>query len=236
MTTAAEHPTTALIRRERERLNPSPVEPDKVPAWLRRLLLAAKRDGKFRDGRYSTDGRSLLHDAAGDCGFGWNLDHWGTTKKDGNTYFVSEPYSYQREAVEAFAAMLGLKWWEDSNSWWFPGRTVRLWFAPADGIFDTPRMPRRTARAPFVRGVREWRRMRRERVCPLCGLYVPEGAGLYCCGLGAVVHQGECARTTMALAKDSRRSRGGRFRTRAVWRRLVDAAHLGGEAAKSTES
>ena len=35
----------------------------------------------------------------------------------------------------------------------------------------------------------------------------------------------------MALAKDYRRSRGGRFRTRASWWRLVDAAHRAGEVA-----
>jgi hypothetical protein len=104
----------------------------------------------------------------------------------------------------------------------------------------------KTEPAVFPRGVREWRRLLATETCPVCGEHVPERhrtfhAGhvlepgrIYHAGLEAYLHPGECEETAYALARDyrkSRKGRKGRWRTLTAWRRLIDAAYLGGEVA-----
>lgn len=62
------------------------------------------------------------------------LDHYGSTKlADGRTAFVSEPYHVTAGDLAectAIADHIGCTFWVSANSWWCPGSTIRLCFAP----------------------------------------------------------------------------------------------------------
>jgi len=91
-------------------LKPTPVRIGHVPRWF-------KKSGAF--GPY------------GEISSSW-LDHYGSTKlSDGRVAFVSEPYSVGADQIlecEDIAKWLGLDFWVDPNSWWYPGYTIRLIF------------------------------------------------------------------------------------------------------------
>ena len=67
------------------------------------------------------------------CGL---LDHWGTSIGgpykccyDAGECFVIEPYGFGSEyakMMDAIAGALNLEWHVSSNTWWCPGRTVRI--------------------------------------------------------------------------------------------------------------
>jgi hypothetical protein len=105
-----------LIDQARAVLTPTKVKLSHVPRWF-------KKSGLFGPGR-STNKR-------------W-LDHWGSTKVNGEEAFVSEPYDIGSEALlecEEIAKRLGLVFYIDANSWHYPGRTLRLVFRrPVEGF------------------------------------------------------------------------------------------------------
>ena len=63
-------------------------------------------------------------------GYDW-LDHWGVTNYYGERCFVSEPYNLRSNSLaeaEQFAQEIDCELVVLSNSWWFPGATIRLLF------------------------------------------------------------------------------------------------------------
>lgn len=118
----------AQIRRSREEMKPSPVDLHHVPNWFRLALLKAYG---CRDGW--TNGQHVLQHAIGRAEW---LDHWGSTKDGEQLCFVSEPYHVDATAlahVEDVARRAGCECWLHPNSWWYPGRTIRIAFAPKRG-------------------------------------------------------------------------------------------------------
>ncbi len=124
-----------LIADARRLLKPGEVRLHKMPTWLNRRLVAYRK----------TQGLDRLplsmllgHTVPSICGphsGGW-VDHWGMS--DGGPFaccgeapnLVSEPYGFGTETAKALdrfcEALGGLKWHVSSNSWWFPGSTVRI--------------------------------------------------------------------------------------------------------------
>lgn len=109
-----------------------------VPNWLR--LRCLKRFGT-NGGR--TDGWSVLENAiakveagAAGCYISNWLDHWGSTKIDGEVCFVSEPYSNwppEREDFEIphrLALAVNARLLAIPESAWYPRSTIRLLFKP----------------------------------------------------------------------------------------------------------
>ena len=116
------------IATARELLKPSPVELHKVPNWFRRELL--KEFGY----EFSRRGACVVEHAVacvrGDDLVGW-LDHWGSTVFRGTSAFVSEPYCLTHKSLGAIATIAercGCRYQVESNSWWFPGSTIRVLF------------------------------------------------------------------------------------------------------------
>lgn len=119
--------TETLIATARWLLRPAPVRLHHVPNWLRRRIL---RTLGCRDGL--TKGPNVLMHAVSrttkPSASSW-LDHWGSSRQNDVTVFVTEPYSVTEgclQAVGAFCRVLHLEWYVSSNTWWFPGRTVRI--------------------------------------------------------------------------------------------------------------
>lgn len=119
-----------FIEEARELLRPSPVCQGHVPNWFRVALMKAF-PGKMR--WQSTVGENVLWAVAGN-GAEW-LDHWGSTKFADKVMFVSEPYHFTEvdaNHVAAIAKAIGCDWYVDSNSWWYPGHTIRIAFCQRD--------------------------------------------------------------------------------------------------------
>ncbi len=117
-----------LIDQARALLKPTPVELHKVPSWLRRKLLATFgwENRHLRGGVDVLERAVKLH-----CDNRKWLAHYGGTFIDGHEAFVSEPFGLTPEglkSIQQFAAQLGLRWHVDGNSWWHPGRTIRITF------------------------------------------------------------------------------------------------------------
>ena len=130
------------IEEARRILKPRKVRAGHVPNWLRRKML--KRFGC--ESGY-TDAWSVLQQTLGRLYGGrprW-LDHYGSSKQGDVNVFVAEPYSLTAadlRDVAAFATELGLSVAVGSNSWHYPGATVRIEFRPAEVdpaplVFDT---------------------------------------------------------------------------------------------------
>ena len=59
------------------------------------------------------------------------LDHWGKATWRCQSVFVAEPYHLTAADVleiDTIARTIGCEWEIDSNSWHFPGETIRLVF------------------------------------------------------------------------------------------------------------
>lgn len=116
--------TKQQIDAARLTLNPRPVKLHHIPQWFVRRLRVYR-------GRHATTSSGLLRamlQSVGDANH-W-LDHWGSsTSRDGRPAFVAEPYGFGPEvagALDKLAAETGLEWSVESNSWWYPGHTVRI--------------------------------------------------------------------------------------------------------------
>lgn len=123
------------IESARAVLNPSPVDAHHVPDWLRRRAMK-----RFGCNRGDTTGWGVLFhavrqvDPTGKATCAW-LDHWGVTPWHGKTALAAEPYSLSADdvaSIDRFARELGIEWRLSSNSWWFPGRTIRVLFFEAE--------------------------------------------------------------------------------------------------------
>ncbi len=113
-----------LIADARRLLRPSPVRIHHIPNWFRLALLKA-----YGCDRGDTSAHSVLRHAEHASGQWWHwLDHWGSTTYHGRPCFVSEPYHLSEADVAAIAELCrrcNLDFHLSSNSWWFPGSTVR---------------------------------------------------------------------------------------------------------------
>lgn len=61
------------------------------------------------------------------------LDHWGSINTEYGTYFVSEPYGFTPSwapSINRLCEFLGARWQVESNSWHYPGHTVRILIYP----------------------------------------------------------------------------------------------------------
>lgn len=124
------------IEAARELLKPSPVRHHHVPDWLRRRCL--KRFGTGGNG--DTSGWHVIHHAVEQVVDGrsrhW-LDHFGSTTIGDRRAFAIEPYNLTRPCLADVFRLgdeLGLDVEIDANSWWYPGRTIRvLFFEPTEG-------------------------------------------------------------------------------------------------------
>jgi hypothetical protein len=111
-----------LIHEARELLKPSPVRLHCAPTWFGGELV------RVFGGRWKiTSRRAAVHHLAWHASW---IDHWGSTSlDDGSCVFVSEPYAIgpsELVAVEMLARAIGARWWLSSNSWHFPGSTLRI--------------------------------------------------------------------------------------------------------------
>lgn len=122
MTTTEASKQEQTIEKARLILKPSPVRLHHMPRW-------------FIAGVRRSHGRLLYNSAITTLENGpycrtthW-LDHWGSTDYHGKQCFVSEPYNLSAEAIKAisdFCRDAGFCWEILSNSWWYPGSTLRL--------------------------------------------------------------------------------------------------------------
>ncbi len=115
-----------FIAAARNLLEPSPVRLHHVPNWFRLRLLRA-----YGCDRGDTSGFAMLCFATTGCACSlptW-IDHWGSCDHRGKTAFVTEPYSLapaDLQQIDAIAKRCGIAWHITSNSWWFPGSTIRV--------------------------------------------------------------------------------------------------------------
>ena len=124
-----------LIRKARELFEPSKVDIQRVPPWLRKRLIAALKAKSYTNVCATRHSGGLLESAANATDDSMWLDHWGVTTMSSVQYFVSEPYEYgfHLRAIQQFVDMLTLEYRVLANSWHFPGRTIRILFRPKNG-------------------------------------------------------------------------------------------------------
>jgi hypothetical protein len=141
MMTAETH--AAQIKAARKILGATEVKRGKIPGWLVKRSRAYLRQQGARSqysGSYVFDdavryvGKQVGIDPTG------LLDHEGTLEagpydccKDAGTCFVSEPYGFgfnlqSAQLCEAIAQALDIQWHFGPDSWWFPGKTMRITF------------------------------------------------------------------------------------------------------------
>ncbi|MDZ4687062.1 MAG: hypothetical protein SH850_18450 [Planctomycetaceae bacterium] len=121
----------------RKALSPASLNRGRVPSWVKvRIKLAISR-GELNDCDHPLLAASTALDhLCRQIGSDW-LDHYGSYKDvDGHDFLVSEPYSEKISPLmltqlTSIAKILGVKYCFDSNSEWYPGRTVRIWILPA---------------------------------------------------------------------------------------------------------
>lgn len=120
--------TQREIDTAREILKPTPVRLHHVPRWLAKRLRVYQRTWGGR--KSPTSGHGLLDEARRKLAIpGHWLDHAGSTKIGGVEVFVSEPYGFTPDmarGLDQLSKDTGLEWWVESNSWWYPGHTVRI--------------------------------------------------------------------------------------------------------------
>jgi hypothetical protein len=198
----------------------SPVRLHHVPRWLARAWCCAVREGRAGgDGARWCRGWAVADAIRAHLdaqrGHSWGLDHWGSTRIDGLTAFVNEPYQSLdtvRVQMEHLADLVGGVAFATSLSHWGHG-TVRGLLLPPP---ELPKLAR-----PYRIG---WRHLLEKRICPWCLALVPEAQGVYFHKLRAVCHQEECSQRVACLGKDCSRSRGGKLRTSASWKRAIEDA------------
>jgi len=110
----------------REILQPNPVIRGEEPAWLQKIL-----SDEYAEFPLSSVLRGMADEHI-HC-----IDHWGISAGDHHTdpedCFVSEPYGIllgELKAVEKFCKKHNLTWYVSSNSWHYPGKTIRLVIYP----------------------------------------------------------------------------------------------------------
>jgi len=118
-----------LIDDARRLLKPGEVKLHKLPSWLAKRLRAYRKTHAL----VSVPSSMLLETLS--SADRW-LDHWGTSNVGPFSCchkalnFVSEPYDFgakTAQAIDQFCDALGaLEWHVSSNTWWYPGRTVRV--------------------------------------------------------------------------------------------------------------
>ena len=113
-------------------LRPSEVKLHRVPGWLRLRLLKA-----FGCRDHDTSGCGVLQHAMKHlAGNGWLdgwMDHWGSSTIGDRRVFVAEPYTLtlaEHGAIERLCAAIDCECWLSSNSWWYPGHTLRIVITP----------------------------------------------------------------------------------------------------------
>lgn len=133
----AHQPTNSIeehIKALRTLLKPEPVRQGRIPQWLQRRVRNVQQRSHRYIGEHLVD---WLQKEFPRCGH-W-IDHWGTITRDYGEHggkrqlFVSEPYDFCHEDFDAalnFARACDLRVWVEANSWWYPGWTVRIVFAP----------------------------------------------------------------------------------------------------------
>ncbi len=107
----------------RRLLQPSEVNLRHIPNWFRKRLM--KVYGCEHGLRAGLD---VLGHARRVNDWTW-LDHRGSTTWRGQTAFVSEPYNLTAGELQQIADMCercGLHYHVSANSWWNPGRTIRI--------------------------------------------------------------------------------------------------------------
>ena len=112
---------TDRIEAARKLLRPRPVKLNKYPRWLLRRVRALGECHRPLPIEFIARGQIQTMAV-------W-LDHCGTSDDDSRESFVSEPYrfaSLDARELDSFCEALGLTWYLSSNSWWYPGRTVRI--------------------------------------------------------------------------------------------------------------
>jgi len=131
------------ILEARALLRPTPVNLHHIPRWfLQALRPFRKRFGGRLESPFQ--GFENMRNAlgGGQLGNAW-LDHFGSTKLvrrhagreriTDETVFVSEPYGLTPGGTLALAELTrltGIRWSVESNSWWYPGHTIRIVFEP----------------------------------------------------------------------------------------------------------
>jgi hypothetical protein len=131
------------INAARKLLEPQPVDTGAFPSWLSERCrdYLKRHDLHYRGLTGISAFDAVVRAVAEDDqinGHGCWLDHYGVSlggpwaccHKAGEC-FVSEPYGFSFRAAqicEAVANALDLQWHVSSNTWHFPGRTVRITF------------------------------------------------------------------------------------------------------------
>jgi hypothetical protein len=118
------------IHERRKKFQPSEVRLHHVPNWMRLMLL--RKCGTRTPGW--TKGSDLIWHLDHLCGGDHRriLDHWGSTITScGRRDFVTEPYMDAELAclvARRVARAIHCEFYVSDNSWWFPGRTIRIGF------------------------------------------------------------------------------------------------------------
>src|SRR5690606_8005492 len=115
----------------RKLLQPSKIRPGHVPNWFRLACLRGFR-GQIR--RDDMDGGGVVQKLQ-DLVPHLNLDHDGSLQMDGRTVYVAEPYCVSAAEIVAgkqLADTIGCQFIVSSNSWHYPGQTIRLIWSPTD--------------------------------------------------------------------------------------------------------
>ena len=130
---------TRVIAQARVLHEPEKVTQGKIPRWLSKRITAYwKKKGQKRPSTFSL--RETVIDIARNIGIEMQglgiLDHWGSTIggryqccDDANECFVSEPYGFcmdYAKILDAIGSTLDVVWHISSNSWHFPGKTIRI--------------------------------------------------------------------------------------------------------------
>jgi len=120
--------TETIIKQLRRVRQPVEVKLHHCPAWFKLKVAAWMRTNKHYREHYHKSISALLNDFADVVD--WHIDHWGTSH--GGSVFVNEPYNQEGglEKNREVAAMLGLRFTESDNSYWYPGSTKRYEFTP----------------------------------------------------------------------------------------------------------
>lgn len=135
-------PDTAARKQEqriaeaRTVLQPSRVRLHHVPDWFRRRLLKAF-EGRQRWGHRATDGWSVLQNAINQLPSDRWADHCGSTTIHKRPAFVAEPYGVSESDLASIAELArrsGCEWFISSNSWWYPGATIRIAFVEPEQV------------------------------------------------------------------------------------------------------
>lgn len=106
----------------RREFKPTPVRLHHMPRWMKRLVAEGLGCNQHEAESYL---RSFVD---GTCGA---MDHWGSTKMDGEEVFVFEPYAtlemghdLAAKVMSRIKCIAGV----ENLSWWYPFHTIRIIF------------------------------------------------------------------------------------------------------------